>query len=329
MNKKIRYKSILFLVPVLGIAFAQATPDEAPCALVLKAGKGSQLIPPQGKVAVHFAENAPVVCGSMLITHDEPFWVKTSDSTVIKLAPHSFVEVPKSKSKDYRLYRGEAVVTAPPAISKQVWSTPNSESEFKGGIAWIQYDATARVTTVACFNRSFEFKNKFNEDAKQTIQAGEMSHLAIQDSQVVPSLPAVMNHESVSAAVTQLSLPKEDAAELVAIVKRVYEDRSKSLVSEMEQWQEIEEKKEPSRSIASVPEKSNRKAVDENEASFVNHMLKARLYGEDEPQANSSRTPAGVDPKISDSEKTNQTKKLNVETKRVEKEIDSLKDSQD
>ena len=323
-------KSILIALPIaLGIAFAQATPDESPCAVVVKSGKGSQVIPPQGKVQVHFPDNAAVACGSMVITHEEPFWIKGSDLTLVKIAPHSFVEVPKFKSSLWHLYRGELLVSAPPGVSTQTWSTPNSESEFKGGVAWIQYDATGRKSTVACFNRTFEFKNKFNGDAKQTVSAGEMSKLSITAEQVLPSQPVVMAPESVAATVKMLGLPKEDTDELVSIVKRVYDDRSKSLVSEVTEWDHLDEQNEQNRAPASVPVKKVHSPIDVKEADFVNDMLKAHLYGEDEPTG-PSRAPASVGQKqkISDTEKTRQEQKLKQETKRIEKEIDRLNPDQ-
>ena len=151
------------LIPVLlGIAFAQATPDEMPCAVVMKAAKGVQVIPPEGRVQTRLPIEAPVACGSMLITHAESFWVRLTDQTVVKVAPHSFIEIPKSGARVYRIYRGAALVTAPPGIYTQTWSTPNAESIFKGGVAFIQYSTADRLTTVGCFNRNFEFKNKFN-----------------------------------------------------------------------------------------------------------------------------------------------------------------------
>lgn len=333
MNKKTKIQFAVGCVPILlGIAFAQATPDETPCGFVLKAGKGSQVIPPKGKVVVHFTDTMPVACGAMVITHEEPFWMKTSDTTTLKIAPHTFIEIPKLSANQYRLYRGEVLVSAPPSVSLANWSTPNSEFEFKGGVALFQYDVTEKRTTAACFNRSFEFRNKFNQDAKQTVRVGEMSRLAIQDAQVVPSVPAVMNHQSVSGVVEKLALSHEDTNELVAIVKRVYDERSKSLVSELDQWKELPEKTTESggRSIASVPDHRSRHSIEPNEANFVNQMLRQRLYGEDEEMSHApkSRKPASVShtqKKLIDSEKVKQDKEFGMESKLVEKEIDRLK----
>ena len=293
LTNKLNFIFILFL----GLSCAQGAIDEQPCAVVVRSGKGVQIIPPQGKVQTHFDSENPVACGSMLITQQETFWVRLSDQTVVKIAPHSFIEMPKANTKVYRVYRGAALVSAPPGIYTQTWSTPNSDSIFKGGVAFIQYSTTDHLTTVGCFNRNFEFKNKFNSDASQIVHAGETSHLMIQDAQVTPTQPAVMSHGSVLETLADLSLPEADHKELVEIVKRVYEDRAKSLASEIEEWEEAPAVgAKPARTIASVKAGKAQKAVNPKEAAFVSAQLRTRLYGSEEDQKTleKSRNPASA-----------------------------------
>ena len=336
-TKRWTQKLILSLIPVLvGITFARATPDETPCGVVMKIGKAAQVIPSHGSVQTRFTEEAPIGCASMVITRQEPFWIRLADQTVLKIAPQSFVEIPKEGSKVFRVYRGQVLVSAPPGIATQTWSTPNSEAIFKGGVAYIQYHPDTRVTTVSCFNRDFEFRNKFNENAATTVHAGEMSHLAIQEASVKPSQPAVMNHQSVVQVLANLQLSESDQTEMVASVKRVYQAREKSLTSEIEDWETpADAHEEPSRSIASVPVKGvakPQKAVDPKEAEFVTRMMNERLYGteKDQTAADAGRKPASVKTKapLIDSEQVKQQRVLKQETKRVEKEIGQIQDEE-
>jgi hypothetical protein len=306
-NKWIK-RGLIGIVPILvGVTFARATPDEAPCGVVLKSGKGVQVIPKQGSVQNHLEEAAPISCATMVITHQDPFWIRLSDQTVIKIAPQSFVEIPQTDSKIFRLYRGQVFVSAPPGISVQTWSTPNSESIFGGGIAYFQYEADTRVSTVSCFNREFQFRNKFNENAMTTVHAGEMSHLAIHEASVNPSAPMIMNHASVVLALKNLQMTTSDQDQLVAIVKRVYQAREKSLSSEIEDWESEPAAVAPSRTIASVKGVAKpEKAIDPKEAEFVTNMLRAHLYGTnaDQKLVEPARKPASVAPEapIQDSE---------------------------
>lgn len=328
MKLKLKSKIFLGVLPVLmGLTFARATPDEVPCAVVMKTGKGIQVIPPQGRVQTHVKAETPLACGSMVITQSEAFWLRLTDQTVVKISPFAFVEIPKLNSQVYHLYRGSALISAPPGIYTQTWTTPNAESIFKGGIAYIQYATSDKVTTVGCFNRNFEFKNKFNPNANQVVHAGETSHLMIQDAQVTPTQPAVMSHTSVVEALAGLQLPEADHAELVKIVKQVYEDRAKSLASEIEQWEEVPETLKPERSIASVKGPKPVPAVSAKEADFVTTQLRAHLYGDDEDQKSleGERKPAsaGAHP-LKDLEAAKKQKNLKLETKKLESEIEHL-----
>jgi hypothetical protein len=346
-NNRWVQKVFVGLLPVLiGITFARATPDEAPCGMVMKIGKGAQIIPSHGRVQTKFTEEFPVGCSSMVITHQETFWIRLADQTVLKIAPQSFVEIPKSGSQAYRVYRGQILVSAPPGISTQTWSTPNSEAVFKGGIAYIQYHPDTRVTTVSCFNREFTFRNKFNENASTVVHTGEMSHLAIQEASVNPAQPAVMNHTSVTQVLAELKLDPSDQAELVASVKRIYDDRAKSLASEIEDWDSEPlvpaVNAQPARSIASVPVKVKGaskpvKAIDPSEAEFVSRKMHERLYGDEEDQKMvepSNRKPASVktnthaSDQVVDTEQLKEHKGLKNETKRLEKEIETIRDDE-
>jgi hypothetical protein len=215
-------------------------------------------------------------------------------------------------------------LSAPASLLGQTWSTPNSEVDFKGGVALLQYFPKEKVSMAGCFNRKIEFRNKFNTTAIQTLNAGEMSHLAIQEARVQPSHPTVMHHSAVLAVLDQVGVDKDEKDQLVAVAKQVYEDRSKSLVSEIEEWGEGEEG--PSRSIASIPT-SSKKSIDPKEASFTMKLLKDRIYGTPEEQAKfvpkavrASRSPASV----IDTEKEKQKDGFKKEAKRVEKEIERL-----
>jgi hypothetical protein len=328
-NKWIK-RAVIGIMPILlGVTFAGATPDEAPCGVVLKSGKGVQVIPKQGSVQSHLEDAASIACASMVITHQDPFWIRLADQTVVKIAPQSFVEIPKTESRIFRLYRGQAFVSAPPGISVQTWSTPNSESIFAGGIAYFQYEADTRVSTVSCFNREFQFRNKFNENASTTVHAGEMSHLAIHEASVNPSAPTIMNHASVVQALRSLQMTMSDQDELVAIVKRVYQAREKSLSSEIEDWESEPTAVAPSRAIASVKGVAEpEKAIDPKEAEFVTDLLRAHLYGTstDQKLVEPVRKPASAAPQapIRDSEQKKMNQVLQHETKRLEKEIERI-----
>ncbi len=332
-SKRFGSKVVVGALPFLIVmAFARATPDESPCAIITRDAKGSEMIPPKGRVQNKLTLEGPIACGSMLLTHEEPIWFKLSNQAVVKLAPNSFIEIPKENGQTFRIYRGEALISSPPGIAAQTWSTPNSETIFKGGVAWIQYSPKTRITTVSCFNREFEFRNKFNEDAKQVVHAGEMSKLAIQSAQVLPSQPIVMNQGAVKQALQNLNLPEADQTELVAVVKRVYEDRSKSLTSEIQDWADAPAG-EPDREIASVKETPKKNsAIDPKEADFVTRKMRERLYGEEseEPVARrQSRKPASVkrdvdQEVIHDHEKQRELKSFNQEKKKLEKDLEQV-----
>lgn len=318
---------------MMGMASGTASADEAPCALVTLVGRGIQIIPEKGRVLNQVQLNQGVPCGTMVLTHDEPLWLKLSNQTTIKLGPRSFIEIPRESAKSYKLYRGAALLSAPTTLLPQTWSTPNSELDFKGGVAVIQYLPSEKTTVAGCFNRKVEFRNKFNSSAMQELSAGEMSHLAIQEGRVRPAQPTVMHYASVANVLNQIGLPHEDQEQIVSVVKQVYEDRSKALISGIHEWAELGD--EPSRGIASV-NAGARHSVDEKEAEFTKNQLRNRLYGTTDEQNKyvppifPEREPASLreagarTPLIEDSEKTKHEKAFRMETKRIEKEIERL-----
>ncbi len=299
-----------------------ASDADAVCGVLTKTGRGIQMIPEKGRVQTDLTVDSPVPCGSMVLTHDAPAWIKLMDQTVVKLGPRSFIEVPGPESKSFRMYRGAIMLSAPASLIARTWSTPNSEIEFKGGVVVLQYIPEDRITIAGCFNRKVEFKNKFNSSAAQELQAGEMSRLAIQEGRVTPTHPAILHPASVGNVLASLGLEPSEQEQVVAIVKQVYQDRSKSLVADIQDWSGNEG---PSRSIASIPQSSKR-TIDPKEAEFTMKILKDRLYGTDEeqtkyvPEPMTRRAPAS----IRDEHKEQAGKKFKTEVRRIEKEIDRV-----
>lgn len=324
MSKKHFTRALVFFgfpVTLVCGVIAQSEVNLAPCGVVVQVGKAAQIIPAHGKVVNHVSNQAAVECNAMVLTHQDPMWIKLSNQALIKLAPHTFLELPNSKGIHYRVYRGEVLITAPPSGMATMWTTPNAEMEIKGGVAWLQYLTEDRRSTVGVFNRAVVFRNKFNSDAIQKVSTGEMSTLAIRDARVMPSQPAVMSHSRLSEVLAHFSISLNEKNELIAIVKEVYEDRAKALTSDIEEWQS--EPAEPlARGIASVPE--HRKAVDPKEESFVIKMMKERLYGGGEEPAQRAPASKSKAVTIQDSEFKKIQKKREAETRRVEKQIERL-----
>ena len=327
---KMKTLLVTSVLAVAGIAFASSTPDEVPCAMMLKFGRGTQVIPPEGKVQTRFEVDQPVVCGAMVITHADPVWIRHSNQTVFKIGPNSFFELGKVKSAPHRLYRGQMLMTAPPSIPELMVSTPNGEVNFKGGVAFIQYAPDSKETSVASFNRSFDFKNKFNNEAEQTVRVGEISRLMLNQDRVVPSQPIVMSPSSVKEALNGFELASDEQNELTKVVERVFEARAKSLTSDIDDWAEIEKSEQANRTIASVPEKpskNTKSAIDPKEAKFSMDLLKKHLYGDDEDMKMLNdepvRAPASAQ-KLKDPEYDRKKAKKTQETKRLMKEVSEL-----
>lgn len=301
---------------------AVADTGEAVCAVVTKTGNGLQVIPEKGKVMTRLEQDAAVPCGSMVLTHADPVWIQLADQTVVKMGPMSFIEVPSKDARSFRMYRGAIMLSSPASLVSKTWSTPNAEVDFKGGVVVIQYLPEERMTLTGCFNRKVEFRNKFNSKAVQELSAGEMSRLAIQEGRVQPTHPSIMHPNSVGDVLTRIGLAPSEQEQIVAVVRQVYDDRSKSLVADISDWSDGEG---PSRSIASIPQ-GGKHTVDPKEAELTMRLLKDRLYGTDEeqtkfvPAPHASRAPASVKDERGELKK----KKFKTEVHRIGKEIDQL-----
>jgi hypothetical protein len=314
------------LLSLLLVSAPLAHASDDPCALVEKFGKATQVIPKKGAVQTRFESQAPVSCGSMIITHGDGFWIRYSNQVMVKIGPHSFYEVGKSVSDVNRVYRGDVLVSGPAGSGDMTFTTPNGEVHFEGGVFTVQYQTESRTTSVASFNRAVDFKNKFNTRAFQKVNVGEISRLTIHDIRVVPTQPVAMSPSSVKEAMVAFDLPDAERDEMVAIVARVFENRAKSLVSELENFKDIPEGKVDNRSPASLGR--YQPAVDEKEEEFTMKVLRRRLYNDDqELEKKTARRPASQESRgavrIDDSgrKKTELKKK---ETDRVLKEISSL-----
>ncbi len=315
------FLTLIGIIAGMGASPALAAKEERVCAVLARTGRGIQVIPEKGRVLSDLPVDSGIPCGSMVLTHEAPVWIKLSDQTVVKLGPRSFIEVPGVESRSFRMYRGAIMLSAPASLVARTWSTPNSEIEFKGGVVVLQYIPEERLSIAGCFNRTVEFRNKFNSGASQELSAGEMSRLAIQEGRVRPTHPVILHPKSVGDVLATLGLDASEQEQVVAIVKQVYEDRSKSLVAGIQEWSDS---RGPSRSIASVP-MSSKSVSDPKEAELGMRLLKERLYGTDEEQVKfvppaSKRNPASIRDKHEEAAK----KSLKTEIRRIGKEIDRV-----
>lgn len=326
MNKLL-FTAVMLMVSVPAMAASDV------CGKVTKGSKNAQLIPVQGLTKIRLSDDEVLSCGAMLITHEDAVWVELTDLTVFKIAPNSFFEFSKKEGSRHQLYRGEALVSAPPSIREFELTTPNSISVFHGGVMLVRYQPKAKETTLASFNRKISFKNKFHTDAAQVVNSGEMSRLWIGESRIVPTQPEVMNYRSVKAAVQGFGLTEEEVHELTAIVQRTTESRSKSLVADLESWEDISKESEQAaaeRSIASVDSKTVKvkgkqdSSIDPKEAETGLGLLKKHLYGdaEDNQIFEESRKPASVrSEKLKDVEYQRKKAKENAQMKKVFEDI--------
>ncbi len=291
----------LVLASMIFSSFSQGTKasEEVTCAIMVKAGKGVEAIPPQGKVLTRFKDSHPLACGSMVITHNESAWVRLSSQVNIKIAPNSFIELAKSKEDSHKLYRGNMLVDAPIGTANQVVMTPNGKMVLHGGVVWMEYRSEEKLTSVGSFVAQCKFQNRYHDQAVQTVHAGEISHLAIDNSRIIPSQPELMQTGSVEKLLTQFDVTKDDRDQYLFSIDKSYESKLRSFTAELENWGQ--KKDEPSRDIASVSGKPSFKdAIDDKEAQHTLKILKERLYGEaadlkklDEEES-SVRAPASV-----------------------------------
>ena len=295
------------------------------CGRVTKGSKNAQLIPIHGMVKTKIMKDDLFSCGSMLITRDESIWVELSDLTQFKIAPNSFFEFSKKDSSRHQLYRGELMVSAPPSAHSFELTTPNSISSFHGGMVFLRYSPKNKETTLASFNRKTVIKNKFHTDAEQVVNVGEMTHLQIGDSNILPSQPELMNPHTLKSVFQGLAISSEEMKEMTSVVERAIESRSKSLVADLESWEDIEKETDPSagRDLASVsdPLKKSASSIDPKEAEFGLALLKKHIYGGEEDQIifNENRKPASSRSveKLKDSEFLSKKAKEKVAVKKV------------
>ena len=303
------------------------------CAILTRFENGSQVIPPHGAVITRFKEEMPLACGSMVYTYKNVMNFKHVSLTQVKLGTESFFEVSKAKSNEaensFYLYRGKVLVSAVPNKKMVYIHTPNARIDFQGGLALIQYDPAKKLTTVASFSSKFEFRNKFNLAATQTVNSGEMSTLGVSGQRVVPSQPEVMSGFSVKEVLISFHLPAPEKEEMIRVVESAYETRSNELLSDIEEWNDFEQAEEPVRAPASTAAKSVKKiqAIDPVEANFTVQMMKKHLYGGEEgvkmiQENHSARKPASES--IQDPERERIKKKQQKEVDEVLKGISNL-----
>ena len=234
--------------------FAAPAAGVPACALITKAGRGVEVIPPQGRVVTRFKNDFPIPCGTMVITHHEPVWVQLASRVQFRLAPDTFVEFSKGNGDPLRLFRGNILVDAPVGTDRQVLLTPNGKTILDGGVAWIQYQPAEKQTTVSSLVRSCRLQNRFYEAAEQVLHSGESSHLAVAGDRIVPSQPELADSGSIGAILAQFELSPEDVQRYSFAVNRSFEGKLKSFTAELENW--TQNKEEPSREIASVSKKA-------------------------------------------------------------------------
>ncbi len=301
------------------------------CGRFIKGSKKAQLIPIQGKVSAKIALNDLMPCGATVITNAEPVWIEANDLTVFKIAPATFVEFSPSAQKKHQLYRGTVMVSAPPTIAGFEWMTPNSITEFKGGAFMLNYDPTTKETLISNFNRKLVFKNKFHPDAQQVVAAGEMSRLWINEDRLIPTEPEIMDSKSVKPAVAGFLIPDDELKQLVGVIDRAVESRSKSFVSDLESWEELEQEqqRQAERKIASVDGQEKQKddlvSIEMKEAERALNLLKNHLYGEDADWKihDESRKPSSVgEVEFKDPE---YDRKKAVEKRQVKKTVEAIK----
>jgi hypothetical protein len=325
MNKWV----MVALVALFQIQAVQASGKDGICGRVVLASKKAQLIPPKGKIQIRMNEDQLVDCGSMVITNEEPVWIEMPDLTRVRIADRTFFEFATVGSVKHQLYRGRVLVTAPQGIHGFDLHTPNSITGFKGGVILLGYDATAKETVLSSFNRKVVLKNKFHPDAEQTISAGEMSKLWIGESRIVPTEPEIMDAKSVKPAVAAFRIPSNETVELLAVVERAVESRSKSFVADLESWEDIEKESQrvAERQLASYSgkTKAEEKSIDEKEAERAISLMKDRLYGSDEDwkSHDESRKPASAAMSAAFKDPGYDRKKA-IEKKRIDETLEAI-----
>ncbi len=309
---------------ILSNPWALSAGISAPCAQVTKADQGFQITDQHGKIRTVFNEKSEgVECGAIISTHEGTAWIKTQGQTAMKFGPDTYFEFNRmDKTKEfYTLYRGRLLLQSPPQKKTLIIFTPQAQIEYNGGVAWVEYMPDSKITQVASFNKNVRIQNRFNEKAFQLVHAGEMSGMDFGDPRVVPKQPEVMSSASANALLTKLKLNTEERESFVQVVERVYDDRTKSLESELEGWKDISKPQEEGRSLASETKKDSKpsqretiETIQEREAAFVMDQFKKRVYSGVQPTA--ERDPAAESQRVS-SEKITPKKLTDPEYKKV------------
>jgi hypothetical protein len=287
------------------VAVAVTSPYEVMgpvCGFVLRADESVQVMPPKGKVLRNLKEKAPIPCGSLISTHAGVFWFENSDLVQFKFAPNSFAEIHAEDLVRYTLMRGQVMVEGAPQKKVFYISTPQSEIEFHGGIAWIESIPAEKKTQVASFNRKIWFRNRYNLEAEQEVNVGEMSSLSFNDTRVMPRQPVVMSVPIAHELLSKLKLTDTERADLADAVNRVHESKIKSLAVEMDEWRNIEKPQSEGRSLASEAKKDKKsvskvlpiEVIQAKEAAFAVDLLRKKMMGEDDDQGMASVAPNDV-----------------------------------
>ena len=154
-----------------------------------------------------------------------------------------------------------------------------------------------------------------------------------------------MSAATVNQALIGFRLSDEERSEMQKIVAKVFDDRAKSLHSDFESWETVEEESPlQNRAIASTepvtskqmsPKKGKHglkadpteiRVLDPKEVEFSMGLLQQHLYGDEEDQKmlkENDRKPASAT-KLKDSEYERKKKKLKKQTGEVAKEISDL-----
>jgi hypothetical protein len=270
---------------LLALFFSLSADASEVCGRVIKGSERAQLIPPVGKPLSRVTDEEQVYCGSMVLTNDEPVWIEMADLTHFKVSPGAFFEFSKKGNQQYRLYRGNILVSASPSIRALELSTPNAITVFQGGIMMVGYKAKDRITTLASFERKVEFKNKFYPEASLIVSAGEKSQLWIGKSNLLPSSSELIDPTSLPSALREFEIDPQELAELTRFVNQTILERSKSFVADLESWENIKSEKErqweAQRSVASYSKKPVTSSIDTAEAKTALDTMKKRIYGEE------------------------------------------------
>lgn len=250
--------------------------DTAPCAVIIKATHGSQVIPVAGKVNTRLKEKHEVGCGSMIVTHKDPLWIRYSDQVVYRVAPDTFIEVSQSKNAPTKVFRGSVLIDTDAAQVHHSVVTPNAQVSYEGGMILVSYLPKEKKSALSVFRGQSQMTNRFFDGATQKVAAGEMTDLSIGAERTLPTQPELISPTSVVGAVASFDLPEAETKGLKDGVEKTFERRARSFVAEIENWQEIQSHEDRS------PASQGESALEEEEARQMLNLLQERLYGSKE-----------------------------------------------